>query len=187
MRLAFKRKQQRRKRDEIGDRTPPPKYRSHDFLKPTYWRLRGPLDLAKERFVSLPGMSRDNDSGLLVGSAGWDALALCHAVAAYYTDVTDHDGWAPARLTPLLAVLQENLPWVKQWHNDIDPDYNQRLGDFYETYLHSQLSSLGLSETELQRWSPPQRDHPRRAIHPTRHARQKNVPGRSPLAHGGSR
>ena len=178
--------QQRRKRDDIGDRTPPPKYRSHDFLKPTYWRLRGPLDLAKERFVSLPGMSRDNDSGLLVGSAGWDALALCHAVAAYYTDVTDHDGWAPARLTPLLAVLRENLPWVKQWHNDIDPDYNQRLGDFYETYLHSQLSSLGLSDTDLQRWSPPQRD-PRTAIHPTRHARQENVPGRSPSAHGGSR
>ena len=148
--------QRRRKRQEVGDLVPPPKYRSADFLKPTYWRLRRALDVPKERFVSFPQMSRDSDPSLLVGWAGWDALELCQAVAAYCAEVIEQEGWPPARMIPLLAVLQENLPWLKQWHNEVDPDYNQRLGDFFQTYLHSQLSNLGLTETDLRAWSPPE-------------------------------
>ena len=141
--------------NEIGTVAPPPKYRSADFLKTSFWRLRGALDVPKERFVSLPDMSRDSDPSLLVGWAGWDAPSLCQAVAAYYTEVQQHDGWSPARLTPLLAVLHENLPWLKQWHNDIDPEYHQRLGDFYETFLRSELATLGLTEEDLRAWMPP--------------------------------
>jgi len=140
---------------ENENAAPPPKYRSADFLKTSYWRLRGPLDVPKERFVSLPEMNRDSDPSLLVGWAGWDARSLCQAVAAYYTEVQQHDGWSPARLTPLLAVLHENLPWLKQWHNDIDPEYHQRLGDFYETFLRSELATLGLTEEDLRAWIPP--------------------------------
>ena len=147
--------QRRCKQEEIGDLIPPPKYRSSDFLKPTYWRLRGALDVSKERFVCFPTMRRDNDPTLLVGWAGWNALELCQAVATYYAEVIEQDGWPPERLTPLLAVLQENLPWLKQWHNEVDPEYNQRLGDFFETYLHSQLSNLGLTEDDLRTWAPP--------------------------------
>ena len=147
--------QQRRKREVLGDlASPPPKYRSADFLKPAWWRLRGALDVPKERFVSFPQMSRDTDLTLLVGCAGWNALELCRAVAAYSAEVTEQDGWPPERLTPLLAILQENLPWLKQWHNEIDPEYNQRLGDFFEIFLHSQLSELGLTEDDLRSWTP---------------------------------
>ena len=147
--------QRRRKQEEVGNLTPPPKYRATDFLKPTYWRLRGALDVPKERFVSLPDMSRDNDPTLLVGWAGWNALELCQAVATYYAEVVEQDGWTTERLTPLLAVLQENLPWLKQWHNDLDPEYNQRLGDFFETFLHSQLSTHTLTAEDLRNWTPP--------------------------------
>ena len=52
---------------------------------------------------------------------------------------------------PLIAVPRENLPWLKQWHNEIDPEYNQRLGDFFEIFLHFQLSALGLTEDDLRR------------------------------------
>ena len=34
--------------------------------------------------------------------------------------------------------------------------YYQRLGDFFETYLHSRLSDFGLTETQLRAWSPPE-------------------------------
>ena len=146
--------QQRRRQKEIGSVPPPPKYRSADFLKQSYWNCRGALDVPKERFVSLPDMSRDRDSSLLIGWAGWDTLSLCQAVAAYYTEVSEQDGWNASRLTPLLAVLQENLPWMKQWHNDVDPVYHQRLGDFYETFLRSQLSTLGLTVENLSAWVP---------------------------------
>ena len=151
--------QRRRKQEEVGDLATPPKYRSGDFLKPTYWRLRGALDVPKERFVSLPGVSRDHDPTLLVGWAGWNALELCQAVAAYYAEVIEQDGWSAVRLIPLLAVLQENLPWLKQWHNDVDPDYNVRLGDFFETYLHSQLSNHGFTVEDLHTRAPPRNRH----------------------------
>ena len=52
---------------------------------------------------------------------------------------------------PLLAVLQENLPWLKQWHSEVDPEYNQRFGNFFEACLYSQLSTLGLTEAVLVR------------------------------------
>ena len=147
--------QRRRKREEIGDLAPPSKYRSTDFRKPTHWRLRGALDVPKERFVSLPQMSRDNDPTLLVGWAGWTALDLCQAVATYCTEVTEQDGWTATRLAPLLAVIQHNLPWLKQWHNDLDPTYNLRLGDFFETYLDSQLSIHGMTSDDPRVWSQP--------------------------------
>ena len=146
--------QRRRKQDEIGSLPPTPKYRAADFRKPGYWRLRGALDVPKERFVSLPQMSRDTDPTLLVAWAGWNPLELCRAVAAYSTEVTERDGWPPERLAPLLAVIQENLPWMKQWHNEIDPEYDQRLGDFFETFLHTRLSELGLTEDDLRSWTP---------------------------------
>ena len=167
----------RRKRREIADLTSPPKYGPADFLKPTYWRLRGALDVPKERFGSFPTMSRDNDPTLLVGWAGWNALELCQAVATYYAEVVEQDGWPPERLTPLLAVLQENLPWLKQWHNEVDPEYNQRLGDFFETYLHSQLSNLGLTEDDLRAWTPPAIDRRRRARRRTGNVHGPAVPG----------
>ena len=146
--------QRRRKQDEVGSLPPPPKYRAADFRKPGYWRLRGALDVPKERFVSLPQMSRNTDPTLLVAWAGWNPLELCRAVAAYSTEVTEQDGWPPERLAPLLAVIQENLPWLKQWHNEIDPEYDQRLGDFFESFLHARFSELGLTEDNLRSWTP---------------------------------
>jgi len=60
--------QRRRMREEVGDIAPPPKYTSADFQTSTCWRLRGALDVPKERFVSYPFCSRDADAALL--SAG---------------------------------------------------------------------------------------------------------------------
>ena len=167
----------RRKREEVGEHPPPPKYRSADFLKPVYWRLRGALDVPKERFVSFPTMGRDSDPTLLVGWAGWNTLDLCQAVATYCTEVIEQDGWPPERATPLLAVVQENLPWLKQWHNEVDPEYNQRLGDFFETWLHSQLSIFGLTEDDLRAWTPPGTKRGPRVRRRTAGARGPAVPG----------
>ena len=59
---------------EVGRIPVPPRYTSADFRKGTWWRLRGKLDVPKERFVSLPGCERDADPSLVVGWAGWNAL-----------------------------------------------------------------------------------------------------------------
>ena len=43
-----------------------------DFLRTDYWRLRGGLDVPKERFVSYPYCERDADGSPVVSWAGYD-------------------------------------------------------------------------------------------------------------------
>ena len=147
--------QRRRKQDEIGDIPPPPKYRSTDFLNATYWRLRGPLDVPKERFISYPFCSRDADPTLVIGWAGWDHLQQAQALAAWYTEAVEQEGWPADRLKPLLLGLDELMPWLQQWHNDIDPVYNERMGDFFDIFLQGQLQQHGLTREDLNTWQPP--------------------------------
>ena len=39
------------------------------------------------------------------------------------------------RLVPLLACLLELLPWLKQWHNEVDPEFGERMGDYFEGFV----------------------------------------------------
>jgi hypothetical protein len=76
-------------------------------------------------------------------------------LATYYLDRKEQDGWETDRLIPLLAGLLELIPWLKQWHNEIDPDTDQRLGDFYESFLDDEARALGLTMQDLRDWRPP--------------------------------
>jgi hypothetical protein len=154
--------QRRRKREEVGDIPPPPKYTSADFRISTYWRLCGALDVPKERFISYPFCSRDADPALLICWAGWDHLQQAKALAAWYSEVTEQEGWPVERLKPLLAGLAEIIPWLKQWHNDLDPEFQERMGDFFETFLQGQLQLYGLTRDDLKHWTPTASGRPRR-------------------------
>ena len=149
-----------------ADLVPPPKYRAADFLKPSYWRLRGALDVPKERFVSFPAMSRDDDPTLLLGWAGWDALTLCQAVGTYYIDAKIKERRDADRLAPLLAVIHENLPWLKQWHNEVDPDFEVRLGDYYETFFYSESAALRIAAEAAKDLEPGRGGQPTRTREP---------------------
>jgi hypothetical protein len=153
VRLAAEQRQ--RKRAEVGDIPPPPKYTSADFQTSTCWRLGGALDVPKERFISYPFCSREADPSLLIGWAGWDHLQQARALAAWYTEVVEQEGWSVERLKPLLTGLEELIPWLKQWHNDLDPEYHERMGDFFETFLQGQLQTYGLTHDDLRHWTPP--------------------------------
>lgn len=148
--------EQQREEDQTGKRLDipvPPKYTSVDFLKPSYWRNRGKLDVPKEQFISYPGSSPDGDSSMLLGWAGWDhreqAQALMMLIDARITD-----GWDAARLTPLLAGLAEVMPWVRQWHGEINPAFGRSPADAYELELESKQRALGLSDDDLKKWRP---------------------------------
>jgi hypothetical protein len=147
--------QRRRKQDDIGYLPAPPKYRSTDFLHTTHWRLRGALDVPKERFISYPFCARDTDPTLLIGWAGWDPLQQAQALAAWYTEVVEQEGWPPERLKPLLLGLAELTPWLNQWHNDIDPEFNERMGEFFDIFVQGQLQQYGLTREDLNTWQPP--------------------------------
>ncbi|BCS31414.1 DNA methylase [Luteitalea sp. TBR-22] len=145
----------RLKRAQVGDIPVPPKYASADFRKGDYWRLRGKLDVPKERFILYPGAERADDPTPVVGWAGWDHLQQAQALAAYYVD-RQNEGWSPERLTPLLAGLLDVVPWLQQWHNDVDPQFNMRLGDYFADYADQQARALGLTLDALRAWTPPE-------------------------------
>jgi hypothetical protein len=145
----------RRKQAEVGDIPVPPKYKTADFQSQDFWRLRGGLDIPKERFVSFPYCARDADPSLPVLWAGHDHLARARAIAAWYVERKDTDGWPKERLAPLLAGLLELVPWLRQWHNEIDPPTGLRMGDFFMGYVEEQARELGLTFENLRAWTPP--------------------------------
>lgn len=61
------------------------------------------------------------------------------------------------RLLPLLACLIELLPWLKQWHNDIDPEYNLAMGDYFEGFIQEEARQMSKTLEEVRSWQPPQR------------------------------
>lgn len=146
-----------RQRKEVGDIPAPPRFVGPDFKKPTSWRLRGKLDVPKERWIIYPGAERTTDTSLVIAWAGWNHKQQAQALAGYYQDRKDQDGWSKERLAPLIAGLKDLLPWLKQWHNDIDPQFQLRLGDFYEEFVRDQIHELGMNEAQIEelRIGPP--------------------------------
>ena len=146
-----------REEDRTGERLDiavPPKYGSGDFRKTSYWRNRGKLDVPKERFISYPGAAPDTDSSLLIGWAGWDHREAAHALIVLAYSRAE-DGWAAEKLAPLLAGLAEQLPWVEQWHNEVDPELGATPADMYAQFLSGQQEHFELSSSDLAAWRPP--------------------------------
>lgn len=55
----------------------------------------------------------------------------------------------------MLAGLWELALRLRQWHNDIDPAFGERLGDFFTTYTQTQATALGRTTDDLSAWRPP--------------------------------
>jgi hypothetical protein len=144
-----------RKDNEVGKIPVPPKYQSKDFLRADFWRLRGGLDVPKERWISYPGFERGADSSLPIAWAGWDHLQQAMALASYFIDMKEREGWSPERLQPLLAGLRELVPWLKQWHNEMNLDFGARMGDYYESFVADEARALQFTLDDLRAWKPP--------------------------------
>lgn len=155
------------RREDTGEKldTPipvPPKYKPADFAKPSYWSHRGKLDVPKERFISYPNAGRDTDPTELLGWAGWDHADQALALAALVSARID-EGWDTPRMIPLLAGLHELAPWVRQWHNQIDPVYGESIADTIDEELIARLAEHHLTTTDLTTWRPAPTTRGRRA------------------------
>ena len=140
--------------EDVGKISVPPKYQSKDFLKADFWRLRGGLDVPKERWISYPGCERGADGTLVIAWAGWDHLHQATALATYFIDMKEREGWSRERLQPLLTGLLELVPWLKQWHNDMNPDFGARMGDYYESFVTDEARALQFTLDDLRVWKP---------------------------------
>ena len=122
--------------------------------KRTIWRLRGGLDVPKERFVSFPYCSRDADGSLVIVWAGWDHLQQATALASYYLDMKENEGWAPERLKLLLAGFRNSCRGSSNGTTNTAPS---TLPAWATTSNRSsdEARDLGFTIAELRAWTPP--------------------------------
>jgi hypothetical protein len=139
---------------EVGEIEVPPKYTNKDFRDQNFWRLRGKLDVSKERFVSFPYAERDADQSLVIGWAGWNHLELARAIASYYMNARQKEGWSNERLVPLLGAVIELIPWIRQWHDEYNLEYGGKPVEFFESFVEEEARSLGLSLNRIREWNP---------------------------------
>ncbi len=69
----------------------PPAYTSADFLRPEHWRVRGKLDVPKERFIAFTEVPGRAGSETLYGWAGWTPLERLRAILAMDENLEDAD------------------------------------------------------------------------------------------------
>ncbi|MFM9960793.1 MAG: BREX-2 system adenine-specific DNA-methyltransferase PglX, partial [Planctomycetaceae bacterium] len=141
---------------QVGDIPVPTKYDSKDFLDSNLWRLRGKLDVPKERWINFPHCAGP-DGTPVIAWAGYDHLQQAKAISAYYVDIQERlGGRDDPRLIPLLAGMLELLPWLKQWHNDPDATFDGlRMGDYFEGFVNDEAKQLGKTIPEIKAWEPP--------------------------------
>ncbi|MEQ8856840.1 BREX-2 system adenine-specific DNA-methyltransferase PglX [Gimesia sp.] len=148
------------KQAEVGDIPVPPKYKSSDFLSTggvRYWALRGKLDVPRERWISFPHCEGP-DGTPVIAWAGYDHLQLARAISAYFVEVQEQFGGRDdPRLIPLLACLEELLPWLKQWHHDLDPEFNQRMDEVFAGFLTTEAKALDMTIDQIKNWQPPKK------------------------------
>ncbi|MFC7327205.1 BREX-2 system adenine-specific DNA-methyltransferase PglX [Marinactinospora rubrisoli] len=136
-------------KQEIRKRTPvPPKYTSADFLKPSYWRARGKLDVPKERFVSYGTVNVQSPE--LYGWAGWDHLEQALALASYVQQA----GLGEEEIVPYLAGLLELQPWLDQWYGEYDPEFGASPAAEILAFRQQKQGELGLTDDALRAWRP---------------------------------
>ena len=143
--------------EDVGRIPVPPKYTAADFLRPSYWKQRGKLDVPKERFVSVVGAERDASSGdptLVLAWAGFDHAETAQALATLLVQRQNEAGWAGERLLPLVAALDEIVHWVDQWHPEVDSGLGQPLGPFYRSLVDRTLAAIGATRVTLADWRP---------------------------------
>ncbi|MFJ7421049.1 BREX-2 system adenine-specific DNA-methyltransferase PglX [Streptomyces uncialis] len=135
---------------KIRDTIPvPPKYTLADFLRPSYWKARGKLDVPKERFISYGQSNAATPE--LYGWAGWDHQEQAYALDAY---IASHEALTSEELTPFLAGLLELQPWLEQWHDDFDPNFGASPAAYFRGDRQMVQGEHGLADDDLRAWRP---------------------------------
>ncbi|MFD7890859.1 BREX-2 system adenine-specific DNA-methyltransferase PglX [Streptomyces albidoflavus] len=150
---------------KIRERTPvPQKYASADFLKPSYWRARGKLDVPKERFISYGTVNAQSPE--LYGWAGWDHLEQALALASYIQTA----GLGNEEVVPFLAGLLELQPWLDQWYGEYDAEFGASPAAEILAFRQQKQGELGLSDDTLRAWRPAPATRAKKAAAPKKKA-----------------
>lgn len=78
--------------------------------------------------------------------AGWDHREQALALYGLIEERQNVDGWGTDRVTSLIKGLAEVMPWVRQWHNEVDPKFGQSVAGILDAYLASQRERHGITD-----------------------------------------
>lgn len=134
----------------------PPKYGQGDFLKPEYFRLRGKLDVPKERFIAFTQIPGRGAGEILYGWAGWTPAERVKALLAI--DETCEDQGLP--LGDRIAVLDSAWRLIPDVIRDDAPTGNRLLAEV-RAILHADAPSAELLDAWKQKYPPPSRGRSR--------------------------
>lgn len=129
----------------------PPRYERSDFADASSWANRNSLDTPLERFISYPGMGRATDTTPLLGWARWDHAQQGLALATIFSS-RESEGAPFEELIPLVAGLDEVLPWVRQWHGGVDPNLGVDMVEYLEGRLVEMSVKVQVPVDELNVW-----------------------------------
>ena len=144
------------RREDAGEKVTipvPPKYKTPDFQKVSYWQARGKLDVPKERFILYPGVGREGDTSPVLGWAGWthrdQAVALVREIMNQQALSASNDA-----LVPMVAGLVELEPWLHQWHTDLEPEFGTSAAQAVTSQIDQFLTQLQMTREDLNAWRP---------------------------------
>ncbi|MCA9623606.1 MAG: hypothetical protein KC731_31510, partial [Myxococcales bacterium] len=155
--------------EDVGTIPVPPKYDQKDFRDPSFYRLRGKLDVPKERFISYPGCESDEDGEPLYGWAGWTPYERAQALMAL-DELAEQAEVPVAERHGLLAGLAFLVPYVR-WglprpDGTLDLAAARTAATEIEAILRDLLGREGMTEAQLAAWAkahpPPKTRAPRK-------------------------
>ena len=127
-------------------------------------RLRGKLDVPRERFISFPAAERADDTSRVIGWAGWDPVQRATALMNLFHERKAQEAWPPERLALLLRGVRELGFWLKLWHNQPSADFDgERPGDLFERLLDAEARVIGFTPEALDHIQLPDQKPPRPA------------------------
>lgn len=145
-----------RREDETGEALGipvPPKFVSVDFRRASYWPIRRRLDIPRERFISYPGAAAEGD-GLLLGWSGWSDTDRVRVLFDLIAVCRQEPRPSVYRIAPLLAGIQELLPWVRQWGTGYEPGSQADPAVEFQREFDDLRTTFGLSTHDLTSWRP---------------------------------
>ena len=107
--------------EDVGRIAPPPKYGQPDFLHASYYKLRGALDVPRERFCWLSELPAPEPARY--GWAGWTPRQRARAIERL-DERLENQGVAVAARVGLLWTLQSLLPDVARESGEAAAEYS---------------------------------------------------------------
>jgi hypothetical protein len=91
---------------------------------------------------------------MVLAWAGFDHAELAQAIGTLLMERQQSDGWDVDRCWPLVIAMAEVLPWLAQWHAEVDPRLGDSPAGLYRAFTEQQALAGGRTVADAHDWRP---------------------------------